>query len=144
MKVAQKNPTNPNTRFVHLSHALSMLNMEHSPSGPEPGTPSRLNSPFACFVQHYVRTLLALRLAMLCLVMHCLLCIYCFFPLFFFRRPQDRCWCPCDRLRRWRPFFPFSGASRQAPPWSSRYRPVHSLMLALDFATVIDCSYFDA
>ena len=56
MKVAQKNPTNPNTRSVHLSHALSLLNMEHSPSGhltdigPEPGTPSRLNSPFTYIV----------------------------------------------------------------------------------------------
>ena len=30
------------------------------------------------------------------------------------------------------------------PFWSSRYRPFHSLMLALDFATVIVCSYSDA
>ena len=30
------------------------------------------------------------------------------------------------------------------PLWSSGYRPFHSLMLALDFATVIDCSYSDA
>ena len=27
---------------------------------------------------------------------------------------------------------------------SSQYHPFHSLMLALDFATVIYCSYFDA
>ena len=51
MKVAQKNPTNPNTRSVHLSHAPSMLNMELSPSGrlsntgPETGKHSRLTSP---------------------------------------------------------------------------------------------------
>ena len=32
----------------------------------------------------------------------------------------------------------------KAPFWSSRYRPFHSLMLALDFATVIVCSYSDA
>ena len=56
MKVAQKNSTNPNTRSVHLSHAPSMLNMELSPSGhlsdtgPEPGIPSRLNSPFTFIV----------------------------------------------------------------------------------------------
>ena len=79
---------NPNTRSVHLSHAPSMLNMELSPSGhlsdtgPEPGIPSRLNSPFTCIVQHYVRTLLALCIAMLCFMMLCLLYIYCFFPLF--------------------------------------------------------------
>ena len=88
MKVAQKNETNPNTRSVFLSDASNYLNMELSPSGhlsdtgPEPGIPSRLNSPFTCIVQHYVRTLLALRVAMLCLVIHCLLCNYCFFPLF--------------------------------------------------------------
>ena len=51
MKVAQKNVTNPNTQFVYLSDAPNYLNMEHSPSGhlsntgPEPGIPSRLNSP---------------------------------------------------------------------------------------------------
>ena len=53
MKVAQKNPTNPNTWSVHLSHAPSMLNMELSPSGhlfntgPEPGKHSQLTSPLA-------------------------------------------------------------------------------------------------
>ena len=88
MKVAQKIPTNPNTWSTHLSHSPSMLNMEHSPSGhlsdtgPEPGIPSQLNSPFICFVQHYVRTFIVLRIAMLCLVMLCLLCIYCFSRLF--------------------------------------------------------------
>ena len=51
MIVAEKNPTNPNMRSVHLSHAPSMLNMELSPSGhlsntgPEPGIHSRLNPP---------------------------------------------------------------------------------------------------
>ena len=74
-------------RSVYLLDASNYLNMEHSPSGhlsdtgQEPGIPSRLNSPFTCIVQHYVRTLLATRIAMLCLVMPCLLCIYCFFPL---------------------------------------------------------------
>ena len=52
MKVAQNDETNPNTRFVYLWVASNYLNMEHSPSGhlsdtgPEPGTPSRLFSPF--------------------------------------------------------------------------------------------------
>ena len=56
MKVAQKNPTNPNTRSIHQSDASNYLNMEHSPSGhlsdrgPEPGNHSRLNSPFTFIV----------------------------------------------------------------------------------------------
>ena len=56
MKVPQKNPTNPNTRSVHLSHAPSMLNMGHSPSGhlsdtgPEPGKHSWLIPPFTFIV----------------------------------------------------------------------------------------------
>ena len=56
MKVAQNNETNLNTQSVHLSHAPSMLNMEHSPSGPlcgtspEPGKHTRLTSPFTGIV----------------------------------------------------------------------------------------------
>ena len=85
MKVAQKNPTNLNTLFVHLSHAPSMLNMELSPSGhlfdtcPEPGKHSRLTSALVGIVLHHVRTRLALPVVLVCT---CLLYIYCFFPLF--------------------------------------------------------------
>ena len=56
MKVSQNDETNPNTQSVHLSHAPSMLNMEHSPSGhlfdtgPEPGIHSWLNPPFTYIV----------------------------------------------------------------------------------------------
>ena len=56
MKVAQKNPTNPDTRSVYLSDASNYLNMEHFPSshlfdtGPEPGIHSRLNFPFTYIV----------------------------------------------------------------------------------------------
>ena len=88
MRVAQKNPTNSNARTVHLSHALSMLNMKHSPSGhlsdtgPEPGIHSRMNSPFAYIVYPYIMSHPAQHIAMLCFVMLCLLYIYCFFPLF--------------------------------------------------------------
>ena len=39
-----------------------------------------------------------------------------FLPPLLSGRPRDRCWCPSVRLRRRRPFFPFSGASREAPP----------------------------
>ena len=85
MKVAQKNPTNPNTRSVHLPHAPSMLNMELSPSGhlsdigPEPGKHSRLTSALVGIVLHHVRTRLALPVVLL---YTCLLCIYYFFSLF--------------------------------------------------------------
>ena len=88
MKVAQKNPTNPNTRSIYLLDASNYLNMEHSPFGhlshtcPEPGKRSWLFSPFTYFVQHYVRSTLALLFVMSCLVMYLCAYIYCFFPLF--------------------------------------------------------------
>ena len=52
MKVAQNDETNPNTLPTYLLDVPNYLNMELSPSGhlsdtgPEPGTPSRLFSPF--------------------------------------------------------------------------------------------------
>ena len=62
-----------------------MLNMELSPfvhlfdTGPEPGKHSRLTSALVGIVLHHVRT----RLAMLVVLLYtCLLCIYCFSPLF--------------------------------------------------------------
>ena len=71
-------------------------------------------------------------------VMLCLLCIYCFFPLL----------SPVDPETDAAPMIDYvdddpllARATRQAPLWSSRYRPFHSLMLALDFAIVIVCSY---
>ena len=39
-----------------------------------------------------------------------------FLPPLLSGRPRDSCWCPCDRLCLWRPFFLYSRASRQAPP----------------------------
>ena len=74
MKVAQKNPTNPNTLTTYLSDASKYLNMELSPSGhlsntcPEPGIHSRLNSPFTYIVQYYVRSTLVLLIVLSCLV----------------------------------------------------------------------------
>ena len=79
---------NPYTWSVYLSDASNYLNMEHFPSGhlsdigPEPGIPSRLDSPFTFIVQPYVRSHPAQHIATLCFVMLCLLNIYCFFPLF--------------------------------------------------------------
>ena len=144
MKVAQKNPTNPNTRSVHLSHASSMLNMELSPSGhlsdtgPEPGKHSRLTSPLAGIVWHRVRTRLALHVFLLCT---CLLSIYCFFFLFSPVDPETNAGPVIDYVDD-DPSLPEQPG--KPPLWSSQYRPFHSLMLALDFATVIVCSYSDA
>ena len=136
-------------RSVYLLDASNYLNMEHSPSGhlsdtgQEPGIPSRLNSPFTCIVQHYVRSTLVLLFAMSCLVMYLCALYLLFLPPLLSGRPRDWC-CPCDRLRRRRSFFPFSGASRQALPLIIRISPIpFSLMLELDFATVIVCSYSD-
>jgi hypothetical protein len=60
MKVAQNDETNPNTLSVYLSHASNYLNMEPSPSGhlsdkcPEPGKPSRMDSPFLGVMSYIV------------------------------------------------------------------------------------------
>ena len=111
--------TNPNTLSIHLSRAPSIVDMQLPPSVSSArkhqtsGILSRRFSPFAGITYPCVRSPLAPPVVLLCF---CLLCIYCFFPLFFFGRPRDRCWCPCDRLRHRRHFFPFNGASRQAPP----------------------------
>ena len=96
MKVAQKNPTNPNTRSVHLSHAHSMLNMELSPSGhlsdtgPEPETPSRLIYPFTYNVYDRVRARLALRIVMSCLVLPLFAMYLLFLPPLLSGRPRGR------------------------------------------------------
>ena len=90
MKVAQNDETNPNTRSVHLSHAPSMLNMGHSPSGhlfdigPEPGKHSWLIPPFAGITYPCVSSPLAPRIAMLCFVLLCLLYYLFVFPLNYF------------------------------------------------------------
>ena len=92
MKVAQKSPPNPNTLPTYLPDASNYLNMEHSPSGhlsdtgPEPGKHSRLTSALVGIVLHHVRTRLALHVVLVCT---CLLCIYCFSPLFFSVDPVD-------------------------------------------------------
>ena len=92
MKVAQNDETNSDTRSVYLSDASSYLNMELSPSGhlfdtgPEPGKHSRLTSALVGIVLHHVRTRLALPVVLVCT---CLLCIYCFSPLFFSVDPVD-------------------------------------------------------
>ena len=70
MKVAQNFETNPNAWSVRPSHIPNCPNMEPFPSGhlsdkcPEPGKHSRMDSSFLGDAQPYVRTHLALRIAM--------------------------------------------------------------------------------
>src|SRR3954462_11818401 len=47
-----------------------------------------------------------------------MLALYLLFlpPLLLSGSPDDRCRCPCDRLRRRRPYPPYRRASRQAEP----------------------------
>ena len=147
MKVDQKNELNPNTWPTYMSDASNYLNMVHSPSGHlsdtglEPGTPSWLNSPFTYIVEPYVRPHPAHHIAMLCFVMLCLLYIYCFSPLFSLVDPETEAAPVIDYVDD-DPSLPEQPG--KPPLWSSRYRPFHSLMHALDFATVIDCSYSNA
>ena len=126
MKVAQKNPTNPNVRSFHLSHAPSMLNKEPSPlfhlSGIHLTSANhpRMFSPSVCNVHHYVRSTVALHIVMSCLVMHLFALYLLFLPPLLSGRPQDR-WCRCDRLHHRRPLL-LVWATRQAnPPWAFRY-----------------------
>ena len=150
MKVAQNDETNPGTQSVRPPHLPNISNSQLSPSGPSvrkcktSGILSRLFPPFAGTTYCRVRTHLALLIVMSRIVMFMFALYLLFLPPLLSGRPWDLHWCPCDQLRRRRPFFLFSRASKQAPLWSSRYRPFHSLMLALDFATVIVCSYSDA
>src|SRR4051812_12473116 len=53
---------------------------------------------------------------MYCVCLLCVLCIYCFFPLLLFGSLDDRCRCPCDRLRRRRSYPPYRRAYTQAEP----------------------------
>ena len=85
MKVAQNDKTNPNTRSVRPPHVPSIANMQPFPSFSSvrkcqtSGKHSRMFFPYAGIVQHHVRSRLALPVVLLCT---CLLCIYCFSPLF--------------------------------------------------------------
>ena len=146
MKVAQNDETNLNTQSVCSPHIPSIVNLQHFTSGSfvrkreTPGILSRMSSPFTGITSYRVGTRLALPVVLLCT---CLLCIYCFSPLFSLVDPVMML------LPLWSSTSPASHPSRQSnqarpPLWSSRCRPFHSLMLALDFAIVIVCSYSDA
>ena len=68
-------------------------------------------------------------------------CIYCFFPLFSPIDPETDA-APVIGYVDDDPSLPEQPG--QPPLWSSPYRPLHSLLLALEFATVIVCTYSDA
>ena len=85
MRVAQNDETIPDTQPVRPPHIPNIPNSQISPSGSfarkreTPGILSRLFPPFTGITSYRVRTRLALPVVLLCT---CLLCIYCFSPLF--------------------------------------------------------------
>ena len=85
MKVAQNDETNSDTQPVRPPHPPNLSNMQLFPSGSSvrkretPGILSRMFPPFTGITSYRVRTRLALLVILLCT---CLLCIYCFSPLF--------------------------------------------------------------
>ena len=76
-------------------------------------------------------------------MMLCLLYIYCFFPLFSPVDPETDAAPVIDYIDD-DPSSLSAELPGKPPFLSSRYRPFHSLMLALDFAIAIVCSYSDA
>ena len=85
IKVAQNDEANPDTQPVRPPHTPNLSNSQLSPSGSSarkhetPGILSRMFPPFTAITSYRVRTRLALPVILLCT---CLLCIYCFSPLF--------------------------------------------------------------
>ena len=100
--------------------------------------------PFTSITYYRVRAHRTPRIALLYVVILCLLCIHYFFPLF---SPVDY---ETDADATEYDYVTDDTSSFLAelpgkpPLWSSRYHPFYTLMLALDFATVIVCSYSDA
>ena len=145
MKVAQNDETDPNMHHVCPPHTPSISNTQLSPFGTyvrkreTPGILSRMFPTFAG-TSYRVRAHLAPLLVMSCIDMHLFASYSLFLPSLLSGRLRDRrrYWCP-DRLRCWRTLLA-RGTGQAPPPFlSSRYRPFHSLMLALDFTTVIVC-----
>ena len=91
MKVAQNDETNPYMQPVRQPRVPSIVNLQHFTSGSfvrkreTPGILSRMFPPFTGITSYRVRTRLALLVVLLCT---CLLCIYCFFPLFSLVDPE--------------------------------------------------------
>ena len=133
MKVAQNDETNPNTQSVRPPRVPSIVNLQHFTSGSSvrkretPGILSRMFPPFTGITSYRVRTRLALPVVLLCT---CLLCIYCFSPLFSSVDPVTMLmplWSTTS------PMTPPSCLSNQAsPPLITRYRLFFSILLALE------------
>ena len=134
MKVAQNDETIPDVQPVHPPHTPNISNTQLSPSGSSvrkretPGILSRMFSPFVSITYYRVRTRLALLVVMLCT---CLLCIYCFSPLF---SPVDPVTMLMPLWSTTSPTTPLSCQSNQAspPPLITRYRLFYSILLALE------------
>ena len=146
MKVAQNNETNPDTQPVRPPRIPNLSNSQLSPSGSSarkrktPGIFSRMSSPFTGITYYRVRAPLTLLLVMSCITMH-MLALYLLFlpPLLSLDTETDTAATQYDYGVDDPSLLPEQPG--KPPLWSSRYRPFNSLMLALDFATVIACSY---
>ena len=133
MKVAQNDETNPDTQSVRPSHIPNLSNLQLFTSGSSvrkretPGILSRMSPPFIGITSYRVRTRLALHVVLLCT---CLLCIYCFSPLFSSVDPVTMLmplWSTTS------PTTPPTCQSNQAsPPLITRYRLFSSILLALE------------
>ena len=133
MKVAQNDETNPDTQPVRPPHTSNIPNTQLSPSGSSvrkretPGVLSRMFSPFTGITSYRVRTRLALLVVLLCT---CLLCIYCFFPLFSTVDPVT------ILMPLWSTTSPTTPPSSEQPgkppPLITRYRLFFSILLALE------------
>ena len=133
MKVAQNDETNPDSQPVRPADIPNTSNSQPSPSGSSVrkretlGILSRMLSPFVGITYYRVRTRLALLVVLLCT---CLLCIYCFSPLF---SPVDPVTMLMPLWSTTSPTTPLSCQSNQAsPPLITRYRLFYSILLALE------------
>ena len=133
MKVAQNDETISDTQPVRPPHPPNLSNLQLSPSGSSArkhGTPGILPGCFPLHRYHLLprRTRLALPVILLCT---CLLCIYCFSPLFSSVDPVTMVkplWSTTSSMT------PPCGLSNQAspPPLITRYRLLSSILLALE------------
>ena len=132
MKVAQNDETNPNTQSVRPPRVPSIVNLQHFTSGSSvrkretPGILSRMFPPFTGITSYRVRTRLALPVVLLCT---CLLCIYCFSPLFSSVDPVTMLmplWSTTS------PTTPPCLSNQASPPLITRYRLFYSILLALE------------
>ena len=146
MKVAQNNETIPDMQPIRPPHTPSISNTQLSPSGSSvrkhrtPGILSRMFPPFTGITSYRVRTRLALPVVLLCT---CLLCIYCFSPLFSPVDPEIDAAPEYDYTPDVQPIST-ELPGKQNPLDHSYIAYSFSLVLALEFATVFVSSYSDA